>query len=349
MFTTDPSTGYSYFRPGSLIPLYHFELCGLLFALAVYNGISLPVNFPKAFYCILMQKHITTTEDIADGWPAAKRSLDWILENDVSGMDETFPLEANGLRLTTLGLPTSSSEPIKAGRYSTLYAVDATPIMHHGHEAQSSVPRGEHKQTAHAPAVNIESIANAWPGWKLAKATKDPPELTNANKARYVSGYTRWLTTFSMHPQWRAFLHGFAHIFPNPSSDLSLLTPTNLRTLLEGSPHFSLTSLKHITEYENYLPTSPYIRSFWRIVTAWPEFKQRQLLKFVTACERIPAGGAGNLTFKIKRGPPPDNGELPTSSTCFGMLVLPKYESSEVLEGKLGLALRYGLEGFGSA
>jgi hypothetical protein len=50
MFTTDPITGLSYFRPGSLQPLYMFELFGLLVALAAYNGITIPVRFPLALY-----------------------------------------------------------------------------------------------------------------------------------------------------------------------------------------------------------------------------------------------------------------------------------------------------------
>ena len=40
---------------------------------------------------------------------------------------------------------------------------------------------------------------------------------------------------------------------------------------------------------------------------------------------------------------------LPTSSTCFGTLYLPRYKDEQTLERKLGIALEFGGEGFGTA
>jgi hypothetical protein len=40
---------------------------------------------------------------------------------------------------------------------------------------------------------------------------------------------------------------------------------------------------------------------------------------------------------------------LPTSSTCFGTLYLPRYKDEETLERKLGIALEFGGVGFGTA
>lgn len=40
---------------------------------------------------------------------------------------------------------------------------------------------------------------------------------------------------------------------------------------------------------------------------------------------------------------------LPTSSTCFGTLYLPKYRDEETLERKLRVALEFGGVGFGTA
>ena len=75
MFTTDVITGLSYFRPGSLQPLYMFELFGLLVALALYNGITLPISFPLAFYKNLLGFPCDELRDIQDGWPEIARSL----------------------------------------------------------------------------------------------------------------------------------------------------------------------------------------------------------------------------------------------------------------------------------
>ena len=96
------------------------------------------------------------------------------------------------------------------------------------------------------------------------------------------------------------------------------------------------------------------------MLTRWPAEKQKALLKFVTAAERIPVTGASALTFRVQQSVPSHRsvgagaGEeavqlLPTSSTCFGTLYLPRYKDEETLERKLGIALEFGGVGFGTA
>lgn len=89
------------------------------------------------------------------------------------------------------------------------------------------------------------------------------------------------------------------------------------------------------------------IRWFWEVVKAYPQKKQQQLLEFVTASSRVPVNGAESLTFVIERSDA-ETSALPGSSTCFGTLRLPEYESKKVLEEKLGIALEHSL-GFGQA
>lgn len=87
MFTTDDATALSYFRPGSLQPLYTFELVGMLFGLAIYNGITLPVNFPLALYRELTSRDQSAEPDISDRWPDVARSLQSILDEDVPDLE----------------------------------------------------------------------------------------------------------------------------------------------------------------------------------------------------------------------------------------------------------------------
>ncbi|KAF2860564.1 hypothetical protein K470DRAFT_198616, partial [Piedraia hortae CBS 480.64] len=56
----DPEVGmferlgsFDYFLPGSLEPLYKYEILGLAMALAVHNSITLPVDLPLAMYQII--------------------------------------------------------------------------------------------------------------------------------------------------------------------------------------------------------------------------------------------------------------------------------------------------------
>ena len=321
-----------------------FELCGLLFGLAIYNGITLPVNLPPAFYSTLFRQDYTIST-LNDGWPTIQKSLDSISREDIPGLDWVFPLEANGLRLTVT--PQSSIEPEEGDRYR-LRVVEATQIVYHELPGSGSEQPGSGSATTvdDNTAINLESIADAWPGWHLVQETKQPVAVTAKNKAEYVKEYVRWLVDASVAPQWDAFEKGFYSTIDRDT--LPMLAPRHLQTIVEGSGHFDISEVRYAVDYVDYDPASKYIQKFWRLVTDWPEEKQRQLLKFVTATDRMPAGGASNFSFRIERPKPYNADYLPASSTCFRTLFLPKYSSTEVLDQKMSLAFKYGLEGFGT-
>ncbi|KAH8601203.1 hypothetical protein B0O99DRAFT_648611 [Bisporella sp. PMI_857] len=83
-FTQDSVTKMSWFQPGSPEPLWKFELIGMIVSLAIYNGLALPVTFPKALYRKLLDEEVSELHHIADGWPVLERSLQQILEWDES-------------------------------------------------------------------------------------------------------------------------------------------------------------------------------------------------------------------------------------------------------------------------
>lgn len=329
MFTTNAQTGLSYFRAGSLQPLYTFELMGLLMGLALHNGITLPINLPLIFYAGLitdgsrgdLDDDTDLVKPIRDCWPTEARSLCALLAEDVEDLEYSFPLEANGLSLA-VWFPSPSSPPCIAS------ATD---------------DRGR----------NVDpSVIRSWPGWVLPRATPEsggtgePITVTADNKADYVHDYVWWLFQGSVVPQWESFTAGFYRVVDRRS--LSMFSAFGLKSFVEGSSHLNIAELRKATQYDGYDAKSKYIQTFWRIVSNWPEEKQKQLLKFVTAAERIPMGGASQLTFVIKRTMVEDLEHLPTSSTCFGTLYLPRYASAEALHEKLSRAIEYGLEGFGT-
>jgi hypothetical protein len=330
MFTAlEKETGNSYFRPGSPQPLYMFELFGLLVALAIYNGITIPISMPRVFYSILLNiENDTDPEgiieepgnltDIHDGWPSHARSLRQIIDSDdaIEGLDYNFPMDSHGLQMSVV-LP---QQPGK------LTVVSSSPKL-------------------------ITSLS--WPGWTvIPEGDADTIPLTSENKTEYVKDYILWLTYASVWPQWTAFKSGFKQIFNQRT--LSIFTADELKACLEGSTHLDLAELRRVTKYEGFEANSKYIQCFWQIVGSWPELRQRQLLKFVTAAERIPVGGAGNIVLVIQKmggafdGDEEEEERLPTSSTCFGTLNLPHYRHAKVLERKLKLAIEYGPEGFGT-
>jgi len=72
----------TWFLPGSPQPLWKFELIGLIVSLAVYNGLTLPVTFPKALYRKLLGAPVTELHHIEDGWPDLASGLTMLLEWD---------------------------------------------------------------------------------------------------------------------------------------------------------------------------------------------------------------------------------------------------------------------------
>ncbi|KAK3115691.1 hypothetical protein LTR53_004707 [Teratosphaeriaceae sp. CCFEE 6253] len=321
LFTTN-STGISYFRAGSLQPLYMFELLGLLFALAVYNGITLPVSIPFHFYDQLLGGTGSALDDLRDGWPEEAKSLGYLI--DTPGADDDFeylfPMEANGVRIY-------ATEPLleRDGTLRVAHAVSA---------ADSSIN------------VNMEDLE--WPGIRFVQSRDlKTPVVTANNKEKYAHEYASWLTSGAVAPQLDAFHRGFLRVVDRHSLSV-LVTPQNLRALVEGSTNLDVEELRKATRYDGFDPDSKYIAGFWRMLKGWPEAKQRQLLKFVTAAERMPMGGPGHLTFVIQRAQPLTTEYLPTTSTCFGTLQLPHYPSVAILDQKLSLAIKYGLEGFGT-
>jgi ubiquitin-protein ligase E3 A len=64
-----------------------------------------------------------------------------------------------------------------------------------------------------------------------------------------------------------------------------------------------------------------------------------------TGSNRVPVGGLSKLKLVIARNGP-DCERLPTSHTCFNILLLPEYSSHEKLEERLLKAINYS-KGFG--
>jgi len=148
----------------------------------------------------------------------------------------------------------------------------------------------------------------------------------------------------TVEPQWRHFAAGFFTCI-NPKS-LSLFTPTTLKALVEGLPEIDVSGLELVTRYEGgYDQEHPTIRQFWGVVHSWPQEKVRKLLEFVTSSDRLPAGGVERLVFVVQKNGL-GNGRLPSSSTCFGRLLLPEYDGEDDLRKGLETAMQHS-KGFG--
>ncbi|KAJ4393808.1 hypothetical protein N0V93_003023 [Gnomoniopsis smithogilvyi] len=318
-FTVDERNRMAWFQPGSLEPVWKFELVGLLIGLAVYNGLTLPINFPKALYRKLLGEPVTDIHHINDGWPQIASSLTSLLEWD----------ESNG-----------AVEDVFAVTYefsTTMFAEHVSREMH------TPTPGTHPDPTQEWPQFDSEHLRLS------ADNPPDAPFVTNANRNAYVSDYIRYMTDVSVRPQYDAFAKGFRAVL-HPKS-LTLLTPSLLQSLIEGAQEIDIAELRRATRYVGYSPSSKTIKDFWSVVKRYDATMKRKLLEFVTASDRVPVGGVKNVTFVIQKNGEVEEGKagrLPTAYTCYGTLLLPEYGDREVLRERLAVALE-NAQGFGFA
>jgi ubiquitin-protein ligase E3 A len=167
--------------------------------------------------------------------------------------------------------------------------------------------------------------------------------VTNANRKEYVDAYVEWVFNSSVRDQFDPFCSGF-HLVCDGYA-LRMCRPEELEQLVCGSRILNFDELKEETEYVGFTDSSPQIRWFWQIVLAMNEEEKKKLLSFVTGSDRAPIEGLRSLPFRIQRNGP-DSDRLPTSHTCFSVLMLPEYSSKEKLKRHLVTAIQNS-QGFG--
>ena len=146
----------------------------------------------------------------------------------------------------------------------------------------------------------------------------------------------------------RPFLNGFAKVL-----DLELLKVLNeneLNMMMSGGRQgIDTKDLENCCEYRaGYKKTDKYIKEFWKIVHSMTESQKRNLLLFVTCCEKAPLFGFKNMNpaFTLQKPDTSNDSSLPVAHTCFNMLRLPQYSSTKLLKEKLLFAISYNT-GFG--
>ena len=312
-FTIDDRTRMAWFVPGSVVETWKFELIGLLVSLAVYNGLTLPVTFPRALYSKLLGKPVKELHHIADGWPALASGLTALLEWD----------ETDGL-----------VEDIFARTYEFSVSTFDAAVSRSMINGISTWPSG-------LPGPD-DSAASA------AKEAPDAPFVTDDNRDEYVSDYIRYLTDVSVRPQFTAFERGFRTCLDQKS--LSLLSPQMLQAVVEGIQDIDVSELRRYARYVGWDASHHTVKDFWAVVRKYDDRMRRKLLEFVTASDRVPVGGMRNLQFVVQKNGEEEGerGHLPTAYTCYGTLLLPEYKDKEVLRERLAMALE-NAQGFGFA
>ena len=294
-FTVDERTKMTWFQPGSVVEEWKFEMIGLLMSLAVYNGLTLPVTFPKALYAKLLGEPVTDLDHIADGWPDLVSGLTMLLDwdekemggsvEDVFSRTYEFSVESFGEQVTKLMTPPPPPISSRSGNKSAA-ATDAF-------SREEAWPQ-------FSPAIFRRlSDASSTAASTAGAEEEEAPLVTAANREQFVSDYIRYLTDVSIRPQFEAFARGFRTCL-HPKS-LSLLTPSLLQSLVEGVQEIDINELQRYTRYVDWDASHRTVRDFWSIVKKYDDKMKRRLLEFVTASDRLPVGGVKNLVFTLQR------------------------------------------------
>ncbi|KAE8354497.1 hypothetical protein BDV28DRAFT_130808 [Aspergillus coremiiformis] len=360
MFTLDGRTRVSWLQPCSLEPLYKYELLGLLMSLAVYNGLTLPVNFPTAFYRKLLGLKVKHLDHIRDGWPELSKGLEQLLTwedgdvEDVFMRTYEFSFEAFGT-IETVDMqkvdqdapwPLPSALTRSGGGNRSLGSPPWSEVRLYTERVNLSPPSSMGAEATESYGDRAKSLDGSVVMQSPTPPAEEASFVTNRNRSQFVRDYIFWLTDKSIRPQFEAFAQGFYTCLDR--SALSIFTPEALKTVVEGIQEIDMDELEHHARYEGgFDPSHRIIRDFWHIARRFPAEKKAQLLEFVTASDRVPVNGIASIMFVIQKNGVGD-ARLPTSLTCFGRLLLPEYSSMSVLEDKLNKALE-NARGFGVA
>ncbi|KAI9203945.1 uncharacterized protein BJ171DRAFT_582322 [Polychytrium aggregatum] len=190
--------------------------------------------------------------------------------------------------------------------------------------------------------VEYETITGEIKEYELVK-NGSQRSVTNSNRQEFVDLYVDFLLNQLVSLQFTSLRAGFDTVMSG--SAMELFRPEELQELVCGSPTLDFNELEAATQYDGYDKDSLYIRDFWSIVHTFDDEMKKRLLFFATGSDRVPIGGLAKLQFVIAKNGG-DSELLPTSHTCFNVLLLSEYGSKSKLQRQLEKALENSHCGF---
>ncbi|KAI9359325.1 hypothetical protein DFJ73DRAFT_817872 [Zopfochytrium polystomum] len=169
-------------------------------------------------------------------------------------------------------------------------------------------------------------------------------QVTSENRRDFVERYAQFRMVGSVRDAVAALKDGFDAVVGGDA--LRLLRPRELRELMVGCEELDFVALEKNAQYDGgWDKDSLAVKAFWEVVHSFSEQEKRALLVFATGSDRVPVGGLGKLPFIVVRNGP-DSERLPSSHTCYNVLLLNEYSSKEKLESKLRAAVEHARCGF---
>jgi len=145
--------------------------------------------------------------------------------------------------------------------------------------------------------------------------------------------------------QYEAFKRGFSRVCGSPV--FNCLSAAELEAIVSGEKDLDFNHLRKGAQVVDGTPYKPgYLEGFWKILLDLDPYQRKQFLNFVTGSDLAPVGGLERLGMKIQWAGGEPIQRLPTSHTCFHLLMLPEYSDFAKLK-RLLLSAIENAEGFG--
>jgi len=164
------------------------------------------------------------------------------------------------------------------------------------------------------------------------------------SRLEYAELYSAWVLDVAVDRQFRHLADGFSRVVD--AALWSLLTAEEAHLIMCSEPELDFEDLRRGAHLEGYNPTEPYIQSFWQVLREFDVVQKKKFLAFVTGSDRAPFGGLHEVHLAVQKNDQEPTDRLPTAHTCFKLLDLPTYASTEKLREKLLTAIDNS-EGFG--
>jgi hypothetical protein len=294
-----------------------FELLGRLLAQALVDDRLLDFSLARPFYTALLGRG-GTLRDLLPVHPYMAKSL-LSMHRITAVMDELRRANASNM-----AHPLDFSPDDLA-----LLNLDGVPLVDLGLDC--SVPKHPHLSVFGAGA---------------------PPDLTLGNLHAYVDRVAAFFLADAIARPLQAVRRGFDEIAD--VSALRCFTEDELDSLLcggdaiEQSWDLSVDTLNRYCKLQGYMSGDKTIVALFEVISEFTPVQQRQFVRFLTGCPRLPLGGLKNISpsLTIVRDTQSTFGMqdsfLPTVKTCTNTFKLPPYSSKEVLRQKLLLSMREG-------
>jgi len=171
--------------------------------------------------------------------------------------------------------------------------------------------------------------------------------LAQDARPAYVNAYVHWFFTERYAPQARPFCQGFQAVVGHSRLIRSLVDAPQLEQIICGIEEpMDIAGVRQAAKVNGWAEEdAAYLATFWGVVADLNQDETNRFALFVSASTRMPLKGWSNFHMQIQKNGTGDD-RLPTAYTCFRLLLLPRYSTTEVLKSRLLQAI-YETQGFG--